>query len=501
MSDDTAEGGVPIQSSLEGVQKAAATAEASDQLDDRQLGLTVGNGLSPPYPPGRLAALQELNGTHAVAVEKRSKREVGFGFRLSPHPRADEPSDDEKERVENFWRGRDSTWMLGPKGTPGATPVEVLEKGRQDYHGIGWAALEITYNGFADEPGGLSYLPAKTVRVKKKIEDGSFIDEQVAGHGYVQKRDGRTRYFAEAGARHAEDVDGNPDLTYVDRETGETYDSREAMRNAGAKPANELLFIPNPHPNTLYYGIPTWVSEIQTMVADQEARRYNRKRLENDMMLDYVVIVEGGTLSESSREDVREHINGLRESDDPGAWILEADDLVESGIDVESDVTIRVEPMSQPGNTDMDWETFRDANEEDIAQAHSTPLQVLGKHDATNSNSEAAIREYTQEVIEPEQERFAERLYRIIHQQILGVDDYTIGFVTKGADSVKRDAEVLRSVMRAGGGALELNEVRELINEVVDRDIDSIDELDGELFSVVSDPILADELAAAVEEA
>ena len=495
MSEDTEnEGGVPIRSSLESIQKATTSAEASDQLDDRQLGLTVGNGLKPPYPPGRLAALQELNGTHAVAIEKRSKREVGFGFELTPHPRADDPSEEERERAEDFWFGRDSTWMTGPRGTPSATPVEVFEKARQDYHGIGWLSIEITYNEFADEPGGLSYLPAKTVRVKKKIEDGEFIDEQVAGHGYVQKRNGRTRYFAEAGARHATDVDGNADPTYVDRETGETYDSIEAMRAAGAEPANELLFIRNPHPNTLYYGIPTWVSEIQTMVADQEARRYNRKRLENDLVLDYVVIVEGGTLSESSRQDVREHINGLRQSDEPGAWILEADDLVESGIDVDSDVTIRVEPMAQPGESDMDWEAFREANERDIAQAHSTPLQILGRHDATNANSEAAIREYTQEVIVPGQERFAERLYRIIHQQILDVQDWTVEFVTVGGEDEVRQSEILQRELRAGGDALTLNEVRQRMGE------EPIEELDGELFGVVSDPVLADELAAAFEE-
>lgn len=445
MSDDDEDSGSvskSIRSSLIGMQKAAATAGASDQLDNRQLGITVGNGLSPPYPPDRLASLQELNGTHAVAVGKKAKREVGFGFDLVAHPRTDNPSEEEREIVEDFWLDRNSTWKTGPKGTPASTPTEVFELARQDYHGIGWLAIEILYNGFADQPGGLAYLPSKTVRVKKKIDDGSYVDDQVAGHGYVQKRNGRTRYFAEGGARHQTDADGNEDPRYVDRETGDVYESVDAMRAAGAKPANELLYIPNPHGNTLYYGLPTWISEIQTMVADQEARRYNRKRLENDLMLDYVIIVEGGELSEDSREDIREHIDGLRESDGPGAWILEPEDLADSGIDVDDSVSIRVEPMTQPGQQDMDWEQFRELNERDIAKAHNIPLQALSRHDATNSNTSAALREFTKEFIEPNQESFAERLYRIIHQQILDVSDWTINFVTKGGEDELRQAEI-----------------------------------------------------------
>lgn len=474
MSTDTTDR-LGIKSSLEGIQKAVQSASESDQLDDRQLGLTVGNGLKPPYPPGRLASLQELNGTHAVAVEKKAKREVGFGFEIVAHPRADDPSESERETVEDFWFGRETTWKTGPRGTPAASPTEVKEKARQDYHGIGWLALEIMYNGYADTPGGVAYLPAKSVRVKKKIEAGEFVDGQVAGHGYVQKRNGRTRYFAEAGARQATDENGQSDPTFVDRETGEVYDSMEALRAAGGEPANELLFIRNPHPNTLYYGLPTWVSEIQTMVADQAARRYNRKRVENDMMLDYVVIVEGGTLTEDSREDVREHINGLRNSDDPGAWILEAEDLADNGIDVDGDVTIRVEPMAAPGTNDMDWVQFRELNERDIAKAHNVPLQALNRHDATNANTDAALREFTKEQIEPEQERFAERLYRIIHQRILDVSDWTINYETRGAEDEARQANILATELNAGGQSLTINEVRDRLGA------ESIDELEGVL--------------------
>ena len=450
MSDDDTSA---IKSSLVGLQKATDGVE-SDQLNERNIGITVGSGLSPPYPPGRLAALQELNGTHAVCVAKKAKRKVGYGFEIVPHPEAgDDPSEEERERAEEFWFGRDTNWKLGPKGTPAGTPTEVLEKADQDYEGIGWHAVEIMYAGYDDEPQGMAYLPAKTVRVKKKHDAGA--NEQVAGHGYVQKRDGRTTFFGEAGDRHAEDIDGNADPTYVDKHSGEVFDSREAMEaEPDAEPANEILYIPNPHPNTLYYGLPTWISEIQTMVADQEARRFNRERLSNDMILDYVIVVEGGQLSEDSREEIRDHIDGLRRSDGPGALILEAEDLADSGFDVDSGVKIRIEPMANFSEEDMSWTEFRTMNERDIAQAHEVPRQLLGHQDATNSNTEEAVREFTEDVIKPGQDRRAERLYRIIHQQILDVQDWTLSFVTKGAQNEQRDADIAATKIDAAGDAM-----------------------------------------------
>ena len=269
----------------------------------------------------------------------------------------------------------------------------------------------------------------------------------------------------------------------MDKHSGEVFDSREAMEaEPDAEPANEILYIPNPHPNTLYYGLPTWISEIQTMVADQEARRFNRERLSNDMILDYVIVVEGGQLSEDSREEIREHIDGLRRSDGPGALILEAEDLADSGFDVDSDVTIRVEPMANFSEEDMSWTEFRTMNERDIAKVHEVPRQLLGHQDATNSNTEEAVREFIEDVIKPAQDRRAKRLYRIIHQQILDVHDWTIDFVTKGGQNERREAEILATELGAGGQSLTVNEVRARLGE------EPIEELEGVLVGDAFDP-------------
>ena len=464
MSDDDNGTGSAIKSSLIGMQKAADSVASTDQLDKRSIGLTVGSGLQTPYPTEKLAALQELNGTHAVSIAKKSKREVGYGFEIVPHENVDieDASEEERKRVEDFWHGRDTLWKLGPRGTAVGTPTEIHENSRQDYHGIGWQALEVIYAGYDDEPAGMAYLPAKTVRIKKARDGDEFVDEQVAGHGFVQKRNGKTRFFAEAGDRQATDIDGNSDPTFVDKNTGDVYQSQEEMEAADGDPANELLFVPNLHPNTIYYGLPTWISEIQTMVADQEARRFNRERLSNDLILDYVVIVEGGTLTDESREEIRENIQGLRDGDKPGAMILEAEELADKGFDVDNNVKVRIEPAGHFGSEDMSFANYREMNEKDIAKVHHVPLQILGNHDATNANTEEAIREFTEETIAPEQERYAERLYRVIHQQILDVHDWTVDFVTKGARNERERAEIGKMTADSVKEVLTVNQALEL---------------------------------------
>lgn len=435
------------------IDKAAETA----QLGDRHVGQTIGGGITPPYPPAKLASFQELNTTHQVAVGKKASREVGFGFELVPHPRTDgDPSEEQKAIAEDFWYGRSTKWKIGPRGTASASPTEVFELARQDWHGIGWLSIELIYSA-DDRLRGLSHVPADEVRVRK----ADTSSEQVTrGHGYVQENDGDTVYYGEAGDR-APGEDEEP--TYVDQEDGRVYSDLSEVSD----PANELLFIPNPSPLAKYYGVPDWVAAIQTMVADQEAQRFNREFFEWDTMGQYFVIVENGKLTEEARDSVREMIRGLREQEGRRVAILEAEELVEDKIGEDlPDAKVRIEQIQQHSDNDMAFADFREMNEHEIAKAHEVPPQLLGRMESANrSNSQEAIRDFTKSYIEPKQERFAGRLYRIIHQQILGVEDWMLSFKTRGAENEKEQAEIASMLIKNAGPALTVNEVREMANQ------------------------------------
>jgi PBSX family phage portal protein len=446
----------------ESLEKAAETT----QLEDRYAGRTPGGGISPPYPPARLAALQELNGTHAIAIGKKASREVGFGFDIVSHDRADDPSEEERDRAEDFWHGRDTIWKIGPQGTVAGSPTEVFELARRDWHGIGWAAIELIY-GDDNTLQGLAHVPAVEVRVKKAETQNGLT---VRGHGYVQEDGGNDVYYGEAGDRVADDP------TYVDRDSGETSDSIDGVDEV----ANELLFIPNPSPLTKYYGIPDWVAEIQTMVADQEARRFNREFFEYDAMPQYAVLVEGGTLTESSRADVRDLVKNLQQKEGRRVAVLEAQDLADHGIDTEGSPTITIEPLSQQGDEDMSFVEYRKLNEHDVAKVHEVPPQLIGRLESSNrSNSKEAVRDFIKTVIQPAQERFAERLYRVIHQQVLDIQDWRLEFRTVGAENEQREADIARTEI---GPEWTINEARERLG------LDPKEELEGVLIGEAFNP-------------
>ncbi|WP_336358999.1 phage portal protein [Haloarcula sp. CGMCC 1.6347] len=484
-SDDT------TKVNVEGIGGDTTLSKAanSQQLSDSRIH-SVGHGVKPPYNPDRLASFLELNETHATAVRKKSRYEVGFGFELATHADVDidDADDQEREVARSFWRGPDSRWETGPhQSAEPTTPEEVKELARQDYHSVGWCALEILTDR-EGRPVGLAHVPANTIRVRKPQsrfdqprhpETGNFVDTDIghyASRGYVQERDGRRRYFGEAGDRHRgqevtilggeearvtyTDDDTDKEPIFVDRETGEV-----AIGDAGAldnEPANELIFIRNPSPIEQDYGVPDWVSAIRTIGADEAAKDYNRAFFDNDTIPRFVIKVTGGELSEESKNDLRQMLHGLRE-ESHRAVILEVEKFFDG---MDDDVEIELEPLGQGISEEMDFRLFREKNEHEIAKVHEVPPILIGVTETSNrANSQEQVADFANNVVAPEQHKFAQRLYRLIHQEYLGVTDWTIEYELRGADRPGEDAKVARRKIQAVRGAIPVNRALEMIGE------------------------------------
>lgn len=464
MSSD--EGDVSVSVTKLGQDGAMSKARETTQLDERHLATGRGFGIQPPYNPETLAAFQELNETLGAGVRKKSRWEVGYGFNIVPHRSldAEEASDSERDTVEEFWYGDSSQWQTGPEHTPATSPTEIVELARMDWHLIGWCALEILVDATGD-PVGLAHVPATTVRVRKtekETEEGETIVTR--GHGYVQRRAGRRRYFAEAGDRYLDEDDPTDRRVFVDRETGDiAYDSAQNLDN---EPANELIWIPNPSPISLYYGIPDWIPAMETVSMDQAAKRYNRDKLEHFGISHFAVIVKGGTLTEDSKEDLQEMLNNL-EDNPHRASVLEVEKLEEEANDLSlegesgSDIEVELRPLAGDNAGEMDYETLRKEAEQDIAKVLEVPPVLYNRPGQSNrSNSQEQIREFAEEVIAPEQQKFEARLYEILHKTAMDASDWTIQFKLKGADRPDRDATIARKRVAGSRGTMTVDEAR-----------------------------------------
>jgi len=465
--DDGDETRVSLSISTPGNSGAMTKAEETTQLDERRIATDVGRGIVPPYNPETLASFQELNETHQACLRKKARYECGYGFDIVPHPSADDPDPDGEayQKVSDFWHSSESKWSIGPENTTVATPEEVLELGRLDYHGIGWASLEILVEGDGT-PVGLAHVPSATTRVRKtttevETEDGETREEIVSGHGYVQIRQGRRRYFGEAGDRYGDDP------TFVDKETGETASSADELPNG---PANELIFVPNPSPLSLYYGIPDWVAAMRTMAADEAAQEMNHDIFDNLGIPHYAIKVTGGELTEDSKQELRELQQNLKGERYRTAILevegfeFEDDNPLQDGDP--SDVEIEFEPLGATDQNDMEFQAFRERNEHEIAKVHEVPPILINVTSTSNrSNSEAQVQEFAEDVIAPEQAKFEARLYRILHQTALDVDDWTIDFELRGADRPAEEARTARTKIQAVRGAIPVDRALEMIGE------------------------------------
>lgn len=470
MTDDTDDTKVSVNVEGVGGDGALSKADTSTQLAERRV-RSLNVGVKPPYNPFRLASYLERNETLATAIRKKSRYEVGYGFSIVPVDDVDPDDADPLERAvaEQFWRGRDSKWLTGPRrNAEPTTPEEVKELGRQDHHAIGWLALEVLVNA-EGVPVGLAHVPATTVRVRKSDNDDA--------RGYVQRRNGRTRYFGEFGDRYRgleptiQGGEDDPTVTYqsdetddeprfVDKETGDVVEGDAGALDNG--PANELIFVRNPSPLEQDYGVPDWVSAIRTIAADEAAKDYNREFFDNDTIPRFVIKVKGGELTEESKKDLKQMLHGLRE-ESHRTVILEVEKFQAQ---LDQDVQIELEPLGQGISEEMDFREFRRKNEHEIAKVLEVPPVLIGVTETSNrSNSQAQVREFATDVIGPEQHKFAERLYQTIHQTALGVTDWTIEYELRGADQPKEDAEVARRKIQAVNGAIPINRALEMIGE------------------------------------
>lgn len=412
----------------------------------------------PPYPPTNLALLPERSETHATCINAKSQGVAGHGFDVVPHPEAEADDPPGQETVRGFWFGDESTWQLGPDKQP-ATPSEVLEQAWNDYEMVGWLSIETLINDNTAEPTGLAHVPAHTIRARKDAPGFVQIDPDTS---VIEG------YFAPAGARYGDDQ------TFVDADDGSVADS---VADVGT-PANELLVQRNYSALAPHYGVPDIVPAMQTLFGDLAARKYNTKFFENDGVPRFAVIVEGGQLTDDAWTELEEKFEELRlDENSHRGVILEAVSGVKSSFEDAHNVSLRIEPLTVGVEEDASFIEFRKENEHDIGKAHDCPPVVYDRTDQINyANAEAQRRSFANETIRPKQQTFAARLYRVIHQTMLGVDGWTIDFVLHGAENEERQANIANTRIKAGAvGGMTVNEARDELG------LEALDGPEGEM--------------------
>jgi PBSX family phage portal protein len=211
--------------------------------------------VEPLYEPLIMSKLLELNTYHMRACKQKSLDIAGKGWELVAEK--DNPSEEQKTKVEEFFNKQDTTIE------------ETFRRAQMDMEAAGYAGVEVVReaNSFDGEVQLINHLPAYTLRVHE------------SGNKYCQKWNNNKVWFRDFGY----DKD-------IDKSTG---DEKEPNSLDSSKRGTEIFWMINYFPRSTFYGISDIVPAIGAITGDISRRDYNISFFSNYGIPAYLVYITG----------------------------------------------------------------------------------------------------------------------------------------------------------------------------------------------------------------
>ena len=229
----------------------------------------------PKHNMDYLARIYELSAPHAAAVKVKVANIAGLGYDFieTHQTRRDLAAITDENRMKRVKKRLAQakeilySWLDDCNDEDDFS--ETLQKVWTDYETMGNGYLEIgrTLSG---EVGYIGHIPASSIRVRKNRD------------GFVQMVGNRAKFFRNFGDLEQGDPIGN--------------DPRP----------NELIHLKKYSPTNQFYGVPDIVSAQQAIVGNEFASRFNLDYFENKAVPRYVIVVKGGTFSQTSEQNLLE---------------------------------------------------------------------------------------------------------------------------------------------------------------------------------------------------
>ena len=429
-------------------QLVAKSVEGSNRSDEE-----IGSGnysqlsniglqyIQPPYNPQQLADLLEQDETHFRAVMAKVGDIVGKPYVIKSFLRVlkDEAEaqqlqlelDDfvleaeyrnQVRRIEKFIE----------KCNPNKGFLGVLKCAAMDFEAVGWAAIEVI-RSYDKKVYRLEHVPASRIRVLKGHKGFVELSENTdVPYRYYQnfgEKVGKRRESPLTGKKAFvpfdadEDSFDDPDLVWnlVDKKTF------QPIRGGGIpsldRAANEILFIPKVHPNTIYYGYSDIISALSSLIINARIREYQAQFFEHNAVPRYAVVITGGSITDELKRALVEYFTKEVKGQAHKTLVLCLPSSPTKEIKVE------FKQLDAAGKEADFLETQRQ-NQKSIQVAHGTPPAILGvaEHSELGSGKGLSQAElYKDRIVMPNQYFWQEMLYRLTSLG-LGVTDAYIGF-------------------------------------------------------------------------
>lgn len=433
--------------------------------------LAPGSGSDPQpdtFPGPSSADTSPRNGSNGKDVAPKTGRARTLiqkianmaGSRLRPQTSriqdvSQEAVEEEVRIVEDFIEDANDT--LGFEG--------VLDRAAMDYEAIGWAAIEVIRS--ADKQvRRISHIPAVRMRVMKGWRGFvEIVDSAGKGLNGAGLEGGRAVYYQPFGekvrAKVVDPLTGEPqeydprkhgpidpqklEWNLIDRETGKpTKDLKKA--------ANEVIWIPRHHINTIYYGYTDVVPALGWLLANVHIRDYLLQFFEHNTVPRYAIIIEGARLSEPVKKAITSYFGTHVKGKAHKTLIIPIPAM-------RGEVRVRFERL----DADAQEGSFQDTkknNSQSIMTAHGVSPAIIGIAEAANLGSGKGLSQaeiYKDRIVTPSQRYWARKLNRLFKTG-LGVQLVALKFNPLDIRDMEAEMKVLTGYM--GTGNLTINQVR-----------------------------------------
>lgn len=427
-------------------QKAHPGSQQQDSQDtDREI--NEKDIIQPIYNPEILAKILEYEAVHFRCAKTKCTDAVLRDYTL------ERPKDDDEDISEESFQADKRTIkhflkhcgpVFGFEGT--------LEKGALDYETVGWAAFEVVRSR-DKRVAHLYHIPAERIRVLK------------GWRGFAEMRGGKvSHYYLPFGAKvkspKRENLDGTP-ADYDPFEDGDIEDAKWNFRDPNDlmkvvsdsnKSANEVIFLPKPHPRSVYYGIPDIIPAIGSVLANVNIKDFFLQFFEHNTVPQYAIIIKGASLSPEVKRAIEKYFSSEVKGQNHKTLLIP---IPGSGTDVDVE-------FKKLGTEDQEasFQETRQNNWTEITIAHGMSPAVIGNVETANLGSgkgSAQQENYKNRVVSPLQKIWSRKINEIFAKG-LGITTVELHFDSLDAADLKEERENLLAYVDSG--CLTINAVR-----------------------------------------
>lgn len=452
------------------VAKQAAVASRSRDIEDDLWG-SVDKVVEPHYDPGDLALIPDNSNILPQCIEAMAINVDSFGhtFKLRD-PRLKTNKDlageieTERQRLKAFF-----DWIAYPSSF-----IELREALRTDKGSTGnafWEMLDVR-----DDLSGISHLPAHTMRLLKKETEPTLYEAPLVivdkdGVPQIMKKKMLRRFrryaqITERGEKIYFREWGDPRA--MSWQTGEYKDDLPESEKA----TSVLHF--KRYSSRTPYGVPNWIGNIFSVLGSRSAEEINFNTFSSNFVPSMALLISGGQVTQGTIDRIREYLEDVvaGSSNYSEVLLIEAEGP-EDMIHTQGTVRIDLKPLTEVQRTDEMFVNYDKNNRGKIRQSFRFSSIFLGNDEGFNrATSQVARRLGEEQVFRPERQSFDWTITNLVLPH-LKVKYHR--FESRGP--IVTDPEIMARSLNAAekGGGLTPEITREVLEEILGRDLPSVD--------------------------